>query len=350
MRHHITNHWPRIGNAVKAATRPFEIVRRHDGDRPSPTEKGKRLSQNSGSGCSPLAPSRDHPRTAHNEQQPAMRRVRVERRRLSLAWSADLRDVGREYGRKRRVPGAIGATKIREMKRPPNWRPPETVAMIEQLPGDLSSFPGEAHLRALRYGGQPPSARVEGGGRGEDRTPDLCIANAALSQLSYAPSALKGIRAATGQRSCSGTKGNSITRFPPCAIERVARQRRIRAEKCTVARAHLPHYARRIRWAPVHSPGTRSCPPCSHGLNKTAQRLRRHGVRKGDACEFREIVVADIRVVAERRIEPLAHLPQRRRRRDCARERCLQRLEFVPVCHSPNNLAHYGFWISVTVW
>src|SRR6476469_5221355 len=25
------------------------------------------------------------------------------------------------------------------------------------------------------------------GGRGEDRTPDLCIANAALSQLSYAP-------------------------------------------------------------------------------------------------------------------------------------------------------------------
>src|SRR3954462_7253195 len=28
---------------------------------------------------------------------------------------------------------------------------------------------------------------AKGGGRGEDRTPDLCIANAALSQLSYAP-------------------------------------------------------------------------------------------------------------------------------------------------------------------
>src|SRR5688572_32569657 len=33
----------------------------------------------------------------------------------------------------------------------------------------------------------PPSTRAKVGGRGEDRTPDLCIANAALSQLSYAP-------------------------------------------------------------------------------------------------------------------------------------------------------------------
>src|SRR5687767_35911 len=47
-------------------------------------------------------------------------------------------------------------------------------------------------VRLRRYAasaGQLP--RVEGwaevGGRGEDRTPDLCIANAALSQLSYAP-------------------------------------------------------------------------------------------------------------------------------------------------------------------
>ena len=29
--------------------------------------------------------------------------------------------------------------------------------------------------------------RAKAGGRGEDRTRDLCIANAALSQLSYAP-------------------------------------------------------------------------------------------------------------------------------------------------------------------
>jgi hypothetical protein len=116
--------------------------------------------------------------------------------------------------------------------------------------------------------------------------------------------------------------------------------------------AHLTHHAigDHIQRAPEYSHGTGSRPPCSHGLDKTAQRLRRYGVRKGDACEFREIVVVDVHAVAERRIEPLAHLPQRRRCRDCAPERCLQRFEFVPVCHSPNNLAYYEFWISVTVW
>ena len=33
----------------------------------------------------------------------------------------------------------------------------------------------------------PLASVTKVGGRGEDRTPDLCIANAALSQLSYAP-------------------------------------------------------------------------------------------------------------------------------------------------------------------
>ena len=36
-------------------------------------------------------------------------------------------------------------------------------------------------------GGHCRITEEECGGRGEDRTPDLCIANAALSQLSYAP-------------------------------------------------------------------------------------------------------------------------------------------------------------------
>ena len=60
--------------------------------------------------------------------------------------------------------------------------------------------------------------------------------------------------------------------------------------------AHLPHHAIRdcTRCAPEHSRATKSRPPCSHGLDKTAQRLRRYGVREGDASEFREIVVADV--------------------------------------------------------
>jgi hypothetical protein len=42
-----------------------------------------------------------------------------------------------------------------------------------------------ARLRALRFGGQPsPDMRAKVGGRREDRTRDLRIANAALSQLS----------------------------------------------------------------------------------------------------------------------------------------------------------------------
>jgi hypothetical protein len=41
--------------------------------------------------------------------------------------------------------------------------------------------------RRLLYPAELPGQTFESGGAEEDRTPDLCIANAALSQLSYGP-------------------------------------------------------------------------------------------------------------------------------------------------------------------
>jgi hypothetical protein len=53
------------------------------------------------------------------------------------------------------------------------------------LPTEARNLQEMAHLRALRYGGQPShDIRAKVGGRQEARTPDLRVANAALSQLS----------------------------------------------------------------------------------------------------------------------------------------------------------------------
>ena len=49
---------------------------------------------------------------------------------------------------------------------------------------DIRRPKGELAGLAIR---SSPEGRAKDGGREEDRTPDLCIANAALSQLSYAP-------------------------------------------------------------------------------------------------------------------------------------------------------------------
>src|SRR5712691_10470314 len=53
------------------------------------------------------------------------------------------------------------------------------------LPAEARNQQETAHLRAPRYGGQPShDTRAKVGGRQEARTPDLRVANAALSQLS----------------------------------------------------------------------------------------------------------------------------------------------------------------------
>jgi hypothetical protein len=61
----------------------------------------------------------------------------------------------------------------------------------------MARWPEHLHdIHKTATNGESADRRVEGnrgitegkcGGRGEDRTRDLCIANAALSQLSYAP-------------------------------------------------------------------------------------------------------------------------------------------------------------------
>ena len=45
----------------------------------------------------------------------------------------------------------------------------------------------------MLYPAELPGQTPESGGAEEDRTPDLCIANAALSQLSYGPTRIANI-------------------------------------------------------------------------------------------------------------------------------------------------------------
>ena len=65
-----------------------------------------------------------------------------------------------------------GARRRRFGTRPPAAR----IAGTPRHAGDAPKGKGPEKIRALVYGGPK-----------EDRTPDLCIANAALSQLSYRP-------------------------------------------------------------------------------------------------------------------------------------------------------------------
>ena len=74
-------------------------------------------------------------------------------------------------------------------------------------------------------------ARAEDGGAEEDRTPDLCIANAALSQLSYRPiqSGLKISKGAETEQEVSRNKGaktrkqGRLSTLPPPAAHGVSK-------------------------------------------------------------------------------------------------------------------------------
>ena len=65
----------------------------------------------------------------------------------------------------------------------PEWRG-ESAKLLESLPDREVEWAYDLFSVALRI--MPISWRVSGGAEG-DRTPDLGIANAALSQLSYCP-------------------------------------------------------------------------------------------------------------------------------------------------------------------